>query len=153
MNKQGLINKLQDIEWKDFEVKTAKSEIPKKSWETVFALFNTGGYGFDKMINGWEEHYKNKPVITNGVDYYSIGFYFNQTTQKTNQKELTESQKRILLEIKNNPLIIRLELTSIIKDITEEGIKYNLKVLTKNGYIKRVGGRKIGSWQIIEEEI
>jgi ATP-dependent DNA helicase RecG len=51
MNKQELINKLQDIEWEDFEIKTAKSEIPKKGWENVSAFLNTAGYGFDKMIN------------------------------------------------------------------------------------------------------
>ncbi|RCV65964.1 hypothetical protein C5S53_01125 [Methanophagales archaeon] len=31
MNKEELIKKLEDIEWEDFEVKEAKSEIPKNS--------------------------------------------------------------------------------------------------------------------------
>ena len=43
MNKEGLIKKLEDIEWEDFEVKEAKSEIPKNSWETVSAFSNTAG--------------------------------------------------------------------------------------------------------------
>src|SRR3989344_1867926 len=43
MNKEELIQKLQDIEWEDFEVKEAKSEIPKNSWETVSAFSNTAG--------------------------------------------------------------------------------------------------------------
>ncbi|MEA3342555.1 MAG: ATP-binding protein, partial [archaeon] len=43
MNKEELIKKLEDIEWEDFEVKTAKSEIPKTSWETVSAFSNTAG--------------------------------------------------------------------------------------------------------------
>jgi len=43
MNKQELIEKLQDIEWEDFEVKEAKSEVPKNSWETVSAFSNTAG--------------------------------------------------------------------------------------------------------------
>ena len=30
MNKQELVQKLSDIEWEDFEVKEAKSEVPKK---------------------------------------------------------------------------------------------------------------------------
>ncbi|MFW5852841.1 MAG: RNA-binding domain-containing protein [Nanoarchaeota archaeon] len=43
MNKQELIEKLEDIEWEDFEVKEAKSEIPKNSWQTVSAFSNTAG--------------------------------------------------------------------------------------------------------------
>src|SRR3989338_5274535 len=43
MNKQELIEKLQDIEWEDFEVKEAKSEIPKNAWESVSAFANTAG--------------------------------------------------------------------------------------------------------------
>ena len=43
MNKQELIKKLEDIEWEDFEVKEAKSEIPKNSWESVSAFSNTAG--------------------------------------------------------------------------------------------------------------
>ncbi|MFA6923851.1 MAG: RNA-binding domain-containing protein [Bacteroidales bacterium] len=43
MNKSELIEKLSDIEWEDFEVKEAKSEVPKNSWETVSAFSNTAG--------------------------------------------------------------------------------------------------------------
>jgi len=43
MNKTELINKLNEIEWEDFEVKEAHSEIPKNTWETVSAFANTGG--------------------------------------------------------------------------------------------------------------
>jgi ATP-dependent DNA helicase RecG len=43
MNKAELIKKLEDIEWEDFEVKEAKSEIPKNAWTTVSAFSNTAG--------------------------------------------------------------------------------------------------------------
>lgn len=43
MNKEELIQKLEDIEWEDFEVKEAGDEIPKNSWETVSAFSNTAG--------------------------------------------------------------------------------------------------------------
>jgi len=43
MNKSELIKRLEDIEWEDFEVKEAKSEIPKNNWETVSAFSNTAG--------------------------------------------------------------------------------------------------------------
>lgn len=43
MTKEELILKLSDIEWEDFEVKTARSEVPKNSWQTVSAFSNTAG--------------------------------------------------------------------------------------------------------------
>ena len=43
MTKQELIGKLNDIEWEDFEVKSAKGGLPKSSWETVSAFNNTSG--------------------------------------------------------------------------------------------------------------
>ena len=35
MTKDELVAKLRDIEWEDFEVKAAKSELPKNVWESV----------------------------------------------------------------------------------------------------------------------
>lgn len=43
MTKDDLLLRLQDIEWDDFEVKEAKSELPKNVWESVSAFCNTSG--------------------------------------------------------------------------------------------------------------
>jgi len=58
MNKSELIAKISEIEWEDFEVKEAKSEIPKNCWETVSAFANTNGgwliLGVKQTGNGFE---------------------------------------------------------------------------------------------------
>ena len=43
MTKDELIARLSDVEWEDFEVKEAKSAVPKNSWETVSSFSNTAG--------------------------------------------------------------------------------------------------------------
>ena len=37
--------------------------------------------------------------------------------------------------------------------ITDDGVKYNLSSLQELGLLKRVGGKKQGYWQIIEQRI
>lgn len=58
MTKQELLNKLQDIEWEDFEVKLARGGVPKSAWESVSAFSNTAG-GW--LIFGVEE--KNVALV------------------------------------------------------------------------------------------
>ena len=43
MTKEELLNRLNDVEWDDFEVKEASGGIPKSMWETVSAFSNTAG--------------------------------------------------------------------------------------------------------------
>lgn len=43
MTKEELLERLNDIEWKDFEIKEASGGIPKSMWETVSAFSNTEG--------------------------------------------------------------------------------------------------------------
>jgi len=62
MNKQELIERLEDIEWEDFEVKEAKSELPKSSWETVSAFANTAGGWLIFGIKQTNKHFEIQGV-------------------------------------------------------------------------------------------
>ena len=43
MTKEELLKRLRSVEWDDFEVKAAKSDLPKNIWETVSAFSNCSG--------------------------------------------------------------------------------------------------------------
>ena len=63
----------------------------------------------------------------------------SETTQKTAQK--------ILDAISNNPNVTRLELSEIC-GITADGVKWQLRNLTKSGRIARIGGDRGGHWEV-----
>jgi ATP-dependent DNA helicase RecG len=63
MTRDELLKRILDIEWDDFEVKQAKSELPKNTWETVSAFCNTSG-GW--IVLGVNQHGKEFDIT--GVD-------------------------------------------------------------------------------------
>lgn len=75
------------------------------------------------------------------IKLYSI---LTKTTQKN---KLNINQIKILELIKDNPYITRKELANKI-NITEDGVKYNLKKLIDNGIIERIGLDKGGYWKV-----
>jgi len=72
------------------------------------------------------------------------------TPQVTPQVELTELEKKIFAEIKDNPKISRKELSIRLK-IGEDTIKEYLDKLKDKKMIKRIGETSAGYWEIISE--
>ncbi|MCK5169276.1 MAG: putative DNA binding domain-containing protein [Bacteroidales bacterium] len=65
---------------------------------------------------------------------------YPETTQKTAQK--------ILDILKEHPKAGRKEIAEILGDITEDGVKYHIDRLKKEGILIRVGPNKGGYWEI-----
>ena len=62
---------------------------------------------------------------------------------------LTETQQQIIRLIKENNKITREEIANKI-GITKSGVQYNLNILKKNNYIRRVGRTYKGYWEILQ---
>lgn len=75
----------------------------------------------------------------------------SETTQKTAQKTAQKTTQKILDAISNNPNVTRLELSEIC-GITADGVKWQLRNLTKSGRIARIGGDRGGHWEVHDVE-
>jgi ATP-dependent DNA helicase RecG len=109
------------------------------------------GSGFDKMIQGWKEYYKSKPIIEGDFDYYKISFPFNKTTNKTTNKTMNKTTNKIEDEIitllKNNHTLSMFEIAQKLK-ITQANVQYYINKIKKSGRLERIGSKKSGEWII-----
>ena len=73
-----------------------------------------------------------------------------ESVQDSSEKTVEKTTQKILELIKSNPYITRKEIAQEIGNITEDGIKYHLAKLKKDGKIKRIGPDKGGYWEVRE---
>lgn len=76
------------------------------------------------------------------------------TTQKedfTTQKNITTTQKNVLDFFKDHPKASRVDAANSIGNITEDGVKFIIGKLQQQGLLKREGGRKNGTWIVIDK--
>ena len=77
---------------------------------------------------------------------------FEKNLQKSSEETTQKTTQKIIDLIKENKNISRKELAEKIDNITEDGIKYHLNKLKKQGVLKRIGPDKGGYWKIIENK-
>ena len=76
---------------------------------------------------------------------------YPKTTQKPTL-EMTPVQKEIVKFLLQNRYAGRKEISSHLGSLSEDGVKYNLKVLQQKGIIKRIGPNKGGYWKVLSED-
>lgn len=76
---------------------------------------------------------------------------YPETTQKQNI-DITPIQKGIVDFLLHHPHAGRKEVSSHLGSLSEDGVKYNLKVLQQKGVIKRIGPAKGGYWKVLSDE-
>ena len=72
------------------------------------------------------------------------------TTQITTQKTTQITTRKILGILADEPEASRLRIAELLGDITEDGVKYQLAKLKRQGLIRRVGPDKGGHWEVLE---
>ena len=106
------------------------------------------GRGVPKIISTYgKEAYEfreNSIVVTIPFNY----IYKKNTLSLFKDRMLNTTRNKILDIIKDNPHITKNELLKIL-DVSDTTIDKNIAYLKKYNYIKRVGSRKNGYWEII----
>ena len=74
-----------------------------------------------------------------------------ETTQKQDI-DITPVQKGIIDFLLLHPYAGRKEISSNLGSLSEDGVKYNLKILQQKGVIKRIGPAKGGYWKVLSDE-
>ena len=140
MTKEELIRRLKDIEWEDFEVKEARSELPKNIWETVSAFSNTSG-GW--IILGIRQ--KGKGFEVTGVENAADDVVENVVSNVV--EKLNDRQNKIIELLRQEPTLsasqLALRLSSTLRTVQRD-----LARLRQLGIISRTGSDKKGFWTI-----
>ena len=71
-----------------------------------------------------------------------------ETTQKL-PLDITPVQKEIIDFLLKCPYAGRKGISSHLDSLSEDGVKYNLKILQQKGIIKRIGPNKGGYWKVL----
>lgn len=142
--------RLQDITVEDLS-KSHPSRPHNKLIADVFykaGFIESWGRGTQRIID---------KCITEGlpapVYEYKMGFlYLVFSNERVNERvnELSETEKKVYLILKENPNIIQKQLAQEV-NYTEQYIRKIIKILKDKGMIERIGSDKNGYWQIIDQ--
>ena len=77
-----------------------------------------------------------------------LSINYPETTQKL-PLDITPVQKEIIDFLLKCPYAGRKGISSHLDSLSEDGVKYNLKILQQKGIIKRIGPNKGGYWKVL----
>ncbi len=112
------------------------------------------GSGLKRMYDecnskGVEVNFKNLKSGFKVIFQRDTSLPLKTTTLKTTQRTTYRTTQRILDLIKENPSLTRTKLAELL-NISQDGVKYQIDKLKKEGVIRRKGGKTYGHWEIIE---
>ena len=134
----GIIRVMKEGACVDFVNEESANQFRTIVWRTIQKN--------DSTIQKEDESTTQKSDITIQKDETTI-----QKSNSTIQKDLTTTQKAVLDYFKNHPKANRDEAILAIEGMTEGGIKFIIGRLQQLGLLKREGGRKNGTWVVMDE--
>lgn len=112
--------------------------ISEKSGRGVPKIVET--YGKDAITFN-----ENSIVVT--IPFNWINVVGNKVGIKVGNKNLSSNRQKIINELRNNPNITKVQLSTIL-GISTTAIDKNLVYLKNNGFIERIGSKKTGYWKV-----
>jgi len=120
-------------------------------------LVEKAGTGIKRMRDEMKKYRLDVPEIETNENWFTIIFkrpeesyeerFYGEIRKKTTQK----TTQKILELMRETPNITRKKIAKTL-GITEDGVKYHIDKLRKNSIIRRVGGRKGGHWEVIQDD-
>lgn len=113
------------------------------------------GRGVPKIVEtyGKEAYEFLDNAIRVTIPFNRINLFGESTKPKRNKsrkikEELNENSKMIRSEMRDNPKVTTNQLMNILR-LKKSTIEYNIRLLQEKGYIKRIGSKKKGSWEVL----
>lgn len=117
------------------------------------------GRGISKITKGFETAGLGKPIFSESCGGMmivlkrnlgeSLGKDLGKEFGKELGKELPEKFVNLYNLLGQNPTITQREIAKQFK-ISEESVRIHIKGLVQGGFVRRVGGRKTGHWEIVK---
>lgn len=112
------------------------------------------GRGVPRIIGEYGKNayeFRENSIIVK-IPFHWINVMGNKTGNKVGDKladdNLTDTQYRMLLEIRNDPNITKVRLATLI-GVGKTTVDNGIAVLKKYGYIERIGSNKTGYWKAL----
>ena len=112
------------------------------------------GRGVPRIIEEYGKNayeFRENSIIVK-IPFNWINVMGNKTGNKVGNKladdNLTDTQYRMLLEIRNDPNITKVRLATLI-GVGKTTVDNGIAVLKKYGYIERIGSNKTGYWKAL----
>lgn len=114
-------------------------------------LSERSGRGVRKIVDslGTSAYHFTDQTITVTIPFNRLNIY-EKVDYKVDYK-LSQIQSLIVGEIRNNPNVTIPQL-QVKLNLSRAGVTKNLKLLTTNGIIRRIGADKNGFWEVINDE-